>query len=70
MNLKDLSAEQLFNLAENMVAANPPAIEAVVQDVKEQWGMDIPPDMAEGIMTCGIALFLSTMQHIQAKKGY
>ena len=65
-----LSSDQLFDMAQRALEAAPEAAVAVKDDVKDQWGHDIPVEIVNGIMTCGIVYFCTIMQKVaEAKKA-
>lgn len=66
---KDIPTDRLFDVAQQTLEANPEAVHAVAEDVKDQWGVEVSDEITLGIMTCGIVCFLTIMQRIAQQKA-
>jgi hypothetical protein len=69
MSFKEMHISRMFATAEKTVKSFPEAVEAAGKDVKENFDLDLDTQAIEGLMVCGIVLFLTTMQKVQQFKA-
>jgi hypothetical protein len=68
------SDEDLFRRGFEMIAAMPHAVEAAIEDIKREWGLELEPRLVGGLLACGASLVFMTgkqaaLKHLKDQEG-
>jgi len=66
-SLTEASVDDMFQLAEQVLRSIPTAAEAAAKDIEAQFGVEVSPAVANGLMACGMVLMMSKAKAIQQR---
>jgi hypothetical protein len=65
--LTDATVDDMFDVAQQVLSSIPQAAEAAIKDIQAQFGVEISPAVANGLMACGMVLMMSKAKAIHAR---